>query len=214
MKNFGIYAIITKPSILYEEVAEVFAEEEIKFVQLREKHLSDAELLNVARKLKSMFHHTSTKLIVNDRVDIALLSGADGLHIGQEDLPIYEVRKILPENFMIGVSTHNLIQLNIALQNNPSYVGFGPIFPTVTKANPDPVVGTTWLKEALNIATVPVVAIGGIFPENIDEVLLAGAKNICMVRYFMEAKSKEELKKRIQFVKRKLNEYDTNAVCH
>lgn len=214
MSNFGIYGIITKPKLSYDTVAEVFAEEEIAFVQLREKHLCDRLLLIIARNLRQIFKNTKTRFIINDRVDIALLSDADGVHLGQEDVAYNDARKLLGNEKIIGISTHNLNQLSEALYVKPDYVGFGPIYTTTTKEKPDPVVGTSLLSEALYIATVPVVAIGGIFPENIDEVLKAGAKNICMVRYFMESKTKNELRERIQFVKQKIKEYDTNATSH
>lgn len=214
MKNIGIYGIISSPFLSHIEVAETFAEEEIFYVQLREKSLSDKKLLEIARILKSVFKGTKTQFIINDRPDIAKLVEADGLHLGQDDVSYHEARTIVGKDMIIGISTHNLLQLQEALRNKPSYVGFGPIYATTTKANPDPVVGTASLLEALKIATVPLVAIGGIFPENIDEVLKTGAKNICMVRYFMESKSKKELKNRIQFIKHKIIEYDTVTASH
>lgn len=212
MKNFGIYAIITKPLLPYEDLAEVFVEQQINFVQLREKHLTDRELLKIAKKLREIFRGTNTRFIINDRIDIALLCDADGVHLGQEDVPYADARKLLGPNKIIGLSTHNLEQLKEALTLQPNYAGFGPIYATTTKENPDPVVGPLMLKEALTISNIPLVAIGGIFPENIDEVLCAGAKNLCLVRYFMQADSKTQLIKRIQFVKQKIQHYDTNAI--
>lgn len=214
MKNFGIYAIISNPAMAYEDVAEVFADEKISYVQLREKNLDDRKLITLARRLKNIFNGTVTRFIINDRPDIALIVGADGIHLGQDDMTYHDAKAIVGNNVHIGLSTHNLTQLNEALLLNPTYVGFGPIFATTTKAKPDPVVGTTLLSEAVKIATVPLVAIGGIFPENIDEVLKTGAKNICMVRYFMQSSSKQELKDKIYFVKQKIKEYDTNAASH
>ncbi len=85
----------------------------------------------------------------------------------------------------IGLSTHSLGQLQEAIQHDPLYVGFGPVYPTTTKANPDPTVGVQQLSEAVRLSTVPVVAIGGIFPENIDTIVGAGAKNLSLVRHLM-----------------------------
>ncbi|MCX7697053.1 MAG: thiamine phosphate synthase [Bacteroidales bacterium] len=212
MNDFGIYAIITKPKLPYEILAKTFVDEGILMVQLREKHLSDRKLMEVGHTLKKIFQGTPTRFIIDDRPDLVLLLDADGIHIGQEDLHVEDVRTILPRSKIIGISTHNLHQLKEALQYKPDYVGFGPIYPTVTKENPDPVVGVSMLKEALNKAHIPVVAIGGIFPENIDEVLRAGARNLCMVRYFMEATTKEELIARIRFVKQKISKHDPNAI--
>lgn len=186
----------------------------ISYVQLREKNLDDRKLITLARRLKNIFNGTVTRFIINDRPDIALIVGADGIHLGQDDMTYHDAKALVGNNVHIGLSTHNLTQLNEALLLNPTYVGFGPIFATTTKAKPDPVVGTTLLSEAVKIATVPLVAIGGIFLENIDEVLKTGAKNICMVRYFMQSSSKQELKDKIYFVKQKIKEYDTNAASH
>ncbi len=213
MKNIGLYLIISKPQLTYEEIAEVCVEEEVAFLQFREKELCDREILQHSKKLKKILNGSKTQLVVNDRPDIALLAQADVLHLGQDDIPVTDARRIVG-NMPIGISTHNLKQLSEALQLKPIYVGFGPVFPTTTKKNPDPVVGIDLLKQALHIATVPVVAIGGIFPENIDQVLLAGVRNICMVRYFMDSKSKKELQEKIRFINQKIKAYDTSTTSH
>ena len=103
-----------------------------------------------------------------------------------------------------GLSTHNLSQLKQAIKLKPSYAGFGPVYKTPTKANPDPVVGINMLKQALKMANVPVVAIGGIDETNIEPVLAAGAKNVALVRYFMQTK---ELQQRIKHIKSKIQKY-------
>lgn len=184
MNNFGLYVIATRPTLSYERVAEICVKRGIRFLQLREKHLSDKELLDAAKRIKSVTNGTDTMFVVNDRPDIAYLSGADVLHLGQDDIPIEEARKIVG-NMHIGLSTHSIEQAREALDKNPLYIGFGPVYPTTTKANPDPTVGTKLLSDVVNFATCPVVAIGGIFPENIESVIDAGAKNISLVRYLM-----------------------------
>ncbi len=98
----------------------------------------------------------------------------------------------------IGLSTHSLDQARKALEQKPDYIGFGPVYPTNAKANPDPPVGTALLSEVLKFANVPVIAIGGIFPENLDEVLETGARNIAMVRYFMQTQNFEDRIKKLQ----------------
>ncbi len=198
MENFGLYIIITKPVLPYTRVAEICVENEIKMLQLREKYLPDRELLKIAKDIKRITKGTKTNFVINDRPDIAVLCDADCLHLGQEDMPYEEARKIFGTNKMIGLSTHSIVQAKEALKNRPDYIGFGPVYATPTKEKPDAVVGTEMLKEVSGFTDVPIVAIGGIFPENIEQVLKAGARNIAMVRYFMET---TELDKRIKEIK-------------
>lgn len=214
MNNFGIYGIISNPVLPHETVAEIFVSEQIKYIQLREKHLSDRDLFNKAQAIQKIVEGSTSFFLINDRPDIALMVNANGVHIGQDDLPYPNVRKLLGEDAIIGISTHNLLQLENALLLKPNYVGFGPVYATTTKENPDPVVGTSMLKIAIERTTIPLVAIGGIFPENLDEVLKTGAKNICLVRYFMQAETKKELIQRIKIIKHKLMSYDTDASSH
>ncbi len=199
MKDFGLYIILTNPEIGHERAAEVCVRLGVKMLQLREKHLPDRQLLALARRLRAITRGTGTNFVVNDRPDIAVLSEADFLHLGQDDMPVEEARKIVG-NMKIGLSTHSLDQARDALAKNPDYIGFGPIYPTPTKEKPDPVVGTGNLKKVLEFANVPVVAIGGLFPENLPQVLSAGARNIAMVRYFMQAPTAEELERRITYI--------------
>lgn len=198
MDDFGLYIIITKPELPYTGIAEICIENEIRMLQLREKHLSDRELLKTAKDIRYVTSGTKTCFVINDRPDIARLCNADFLHLGQDDMDHDEARKITGDNIKIGLSTHSLQQARDALLKKPDYIGFGPIYKTPAKAKPDPVAGTENLNQVLQFANVPVVAIGGIFPENIEEVLKAGAKNICMVRYFMETKDLDERIKEIK----------------
>lgn len=184
MDNFGLYVIATRPTLSYGRVAEICVENDIRFLQLREKHLSDRELLSAAREIKSVTRGSNTLFVMNDRADLALLSEADVLHLGQDDLPIEKARLIVGD-MPIGLSTHSLSQAVEALTKSPMYIGFGPVYPTTTKANPDPTVGAELLGEIVKLSNVPVVAIGGIFPENITDVLAVGAKNVSLVRHLM-----------------------------
>lgn len=205
MDNFGLYVILTRPAIGHAAAAEIAVRRGVRMLQLREKSLPDGELLRIAREVRAVTRGTDTRFIVNDRPDIAVLCGADGVHVGQGDLPVPEVRRIVGERMIVGLSTHSVAQAKAA-QSLPGvdYIGFGPVYPTTTKAVPDPVVGTTLLKEVLGFSQLPVVAIGGIFPENIDTVIGAGAKNPCMVRYFMEPPDPAEVERRISAVQRML----------
>ncbi|MFR9650760.1 MAG: thiamine phosphate synthase [Rikenellaceae bacterium] len=197
INNYGLCMIITAPRLSYEQVARVAVECGVKYLQLREKGMDDRAILDAARRIKSVTDGTQTKFVINDRADLALLAGADMLHLGQGDITLADARKIVGD-MAIGLSTHSLAQAREALAQQPEYIGFGPIYPTTTKAIADPTVGTELLSEVLSFADVPVIAIGGIFPENVAVVRGAGAKNICLVRHFMECESEEELRNRVK----------------
>lgn len=187
--NFGLYLIITKPSFSYRKIAKTAVKYNVQYLQLREKSLSDREILKAADEIMQVTNGTETRFILNDRADLAFICGADGLHLGQDDISLCDAKKICGEKvFRFGLSTHNLEQVKEAVQLKPDYIGFGPIFTTPTKAKPDPVVGTEMIPEAVKLAgDIPVVAIGGIDGENLISVLDAGARNVCMVRYFMNS---------------------------
>jgi thiamine-phosphate pyrophosphorylase len=122
------------------------------------------------------------RLIVNDRPDIALLADAGGVHVGQEDLGVEEARAICGRDRWVGVSTHSLEQLAAADLTSADYIAIGPIFPTATKKNPDPVVGTELLRKARQMTRKPLVAIGGITLERAAEVYRAGADSLAVIR--------------------------------
>lgn len=191
MKDFGPYVIISKPQLPYRTIAELSVKHSVRMLQLREKHLSDRELLAIARELRGITKGTDTLLVINDRVDLAALCEADVLHLGQDDLPMSEARRIVGKTMKIGLSTHNLDQVHEALLQKPDYIGFGPVFPTNAKAKPDPVVGAQMLRQVIAMADVPVVAIGGIFEHNLQEVLDAGAKSVALVRHLMQTQEFE-----------------------
>jgi len=197
MENFGNYVIITRPTISYRKIAEICVKHKIKMLQLREKHLCDRKILKIAKELREITLGTNTKLVIDDRPDIALLCKADYLHIGQSDISIKDARKIVG-NMKIGLSTHSIIQVKAALALKPDYIGFGPIYPTTTKAIADKPVGINNLYEVLKFANVPVVALGGICPKNINNVINTGARNISMVRYLMNDNNNDFEKKVIK----------------
>ena len=205
MTDFGLYFIITKPHLPYRVLAEICVDRGIRMLQLREKDLADRDILKAAEEILSVTAGTETKLIINDRADLGRLSGADGIHLGQDDISLEQGALILPgEDRIRGLSTHSPAQARNAWGKQPDYIGFGPIFPTPTKKNPDPAVGTDALGTIVKESPVPVVAIGGLFPENLSSVIQAGARNICLVRHFMECLREEELLKRIESVQKQL----------
>lgn len=189
MKDFGLYLIITQPELPLETIARHCVQMNVRCLQLREKHLTDREILAAAAKIRAVTKGTSTLFFINDRVDLALAAGADGVHLGRDDLSAGEARRIAGERrLLVGLSTHSPDQARAALAEKPDYIGFGPIYPTPTKAKPDPVVGVGQLRRVLSWANCPVVAIGGIDGDNLENVLSAGARNVCLVRYLMQTK--------------------------
>ncbi|MDH3623772.1 MAG: thiamine phosphate synthase [Myxococcales bacterium] len=149
-------------------------------LQLRAKTLDDQHLLALAEQLNAACKQARVPFVVNDRPDIATLIGADGLHLGQDDMRIAEAREIVGE-IDIGVSTHNLRQALEADRDGADRIAFGPVFETTTKENPDPVVGLKNLEEVCRSVSCPVVAIGGITPENGARVLDHGATQLAVI---------------------------------
>ena len=194
MENFGLYVILTQPRLPHAKIAEICVKAGVKMLQLREKHLSDQALLSLGKEIKRITKGSSTKFIINDRVDLAFLMDADGVHLGQDDLCIADARKIVGSDIIIGRSTHSIEQANAAIAEGADYIGFGPVYETPTKAVPDPTVGLALLKKAIHTSPVPVVAIGGIFPKTLDSVISTGAQNFAVVRYLMET---DEVESRI-----------------
>ncbi len=141
-----------------------------------------AELVRIAAMARRVCDEAGAALIVNDRVDVALAADADGVHLGQTDLPLAAARRVAGGRLWIGISTHDLAQVRAALAGGADYLGYGPVFPTGTKANPDPVQGIARLREAVALAgRTPVVAIGGITPAEVDDVHAAGAAAVCAI---------------------------------
>ncbi len=197
--NFGFYAILTDPIKGYEYTAEILAELEIPFVQLRDKQNSEFKILKTAEKLTKIFEQSNTKFIVNDHVQITHDCGAHGVHLGQDDTAFDEARLILGEEKIIGISTHNPDQTKAANDLMPDYIGIGPVYKTPTKDIPDPVLGLDTMKEMVDIAKIPAVCIGGISEERLPDVLKAGARNFCMVRPVCQT---EDPKKSVQNILR------------
>jgi thiamine-phosphate pyrophosphorylase len=149
-------------------------------VQLRAKRLDDTSFLKIATRVRSACGHAGVPFVVNDRADIARLVEAEGLHLGQDDLSIDDARKVVGD-MQIGVSTHSLEQAITAEAEGADLIAFGPVFPTKTKENPDPIVGLRKLAKVCESVSRPVVAIGGISPENAAETLEVGARYIAVI---------------------------------
>jgi thiamine-phosphate pyrophosphorylase len=151
----------------------------VDVVQLREKELSDRELLTRARQMRRWTRDAGVLFIVNDRPDIARLADADGVHLGQDDMPVREARRIVGADALIGVSTHSLDQLHKAIHDGASYVGIGPVFPSMTKQFEE-LAGLDYVRQATSETSLPAFALGGITVENATQVIAAGAKRLAV----------------------------------
>lgn len=167
----------------HAEQVKAFGDAGCRFVQIRDKHASSDEFYSAALEAVRAARQFDVKVIINDRVDIAIASEADGVHLGQDDLPADQARKLLGEKAIIGVSTHSVEQALFAADLPVDYIAIGPIFATGTKENPDPVVGLNGLsrvrKAVGNGGTI--VAIGGICLENVAAVIEAGADSAAVI---------------------------------
>jgi thiamine-phosphate pyrophosphorylase len=160
-------------------------------LQLRAKHMHDKARLPLARALADAAHAHGVTFWLNDRADLALLVGADGLHLGQEDLPVAEARKLVGK-MLIGRSTHSLAQAQAAASEGADVLGFGPIFGTRSKPNPDPVVGLSGLSEVTAAVARPVVAIGGLELAHAQAVKRSGASYAAVISAVCGAQDPEK----------------------
>ena len=184
--------LVTSPVPALLGVVEAALKGGIAIVQYREKTADDETRLKTAQQLRSLCHRYSALLIVNDRVDIAAAADADGVHLGQQDLPMDVARKILGPGKIIGRSTTNSQELSRALNEGADYIGVGPVYETPTKPG-KAATGNEYVHYAAQHATMPWFAIGGLNAENIEPTLAAGATRIAVVRALMEAADPTEI---------------------
>lgn len=167
-------------------------------IQLREKHKTPREFYEEAKAALAIARERNIKLIINDRVDIAFALKADGVHVGQDDMPPEAARKILGDDAIIGFSTHDITQAIEATKLPIDYIAIGPIFATATKENPDPIVGLENLRRVRDaIGDFSLVAIGGINKENAKEILSNGADSVAVISALLEKPS--EITQRTSF---------------
>jgi thiamine-phosphate pyrophosphorylase len=187
----GLYAIIDAALATTSELALAIelAESGVTLIQYRNKNASSRQLFDSCRKFSAALAPYGARFIVNDRPDIAALTGAGGVHLGQEDLGVEQARTICGPDCCLGVSTHTLDQVRAADSTSADYIAFGPIFPTRTKQNPDAVVGTDLLRQVRQTTAKPLVAIGGITLERAPEVYAAGADSLAVISDLISAAS-------------------------
>jgi thiamine-phosphate pyrophosphorylase len=183
-----LYAILDRSFFSDNEVLFSTAEEllagGVTLLQYRNKSGNARQMLEQARELKRRLGD-SVKLIMNDRADLCLAAGCDGVHVGQEDLSPAGARKVIGESLWLGLSTHNPEQVKEADRTSADYVAVGPVFPTASKANPDPVIGLEGVRNAKASTRKPLVAIGGINRANCRSVIEAGADSVAVISDLM-----------------------------
>jgi thiamine-phosphate pyrophosphorylase len=178
--DFSFFAGFTDPTRAIVEFARTIQTTGVNWLQYRNKSGNSREMLAHARELRRAVGVEVT-LIMNDRADLALAAGFDGVHVGQDDLPVESVRRIVGPGVIIGTSTHNPEQLTFADQTDADYLAIGPVFATSSKLNPDPVVGLDGVRLVRSLTTKPLVAIGGITRANCRSVLEAGADSVAVI---------------------------------
>ncbi|MGA9965234.1 MAG: thiamine phosphate synthase [Terriglobales bacterium] len=182
-----LYAILdasyfSGSQILFSTAEELLAGG-VTLLQYRNKSGNAREMLEQARELKRRLD--GVKLIMNDRADLCLAAGFDGVHVGQEDLSPEGARKVVGTILWLGVSTHNPAQIKEADKPSADYIAIGPVFSTSSKANPDPVVGLEGVRQARSLTRKPLVAIGGINRANCRSVIEAGADSVAVISDLM-----------------------------
>lgn len=181
-QRFGLYLVVTDPVTSYEAVTEAAVKAGLRYVQLRMKSADRAQIVATARRMRQLTYGTETRFIVNDDPSIAVEVEADGVHLGQGDMPIPEARRRYPQLRVFGLSTHSFAQMEAAKAVLPDYAGVGPVYATPTKAIPDPVLGVEEAGRIVRHSPWPTVAIGGIDEARLPDVIRAGAVNFSVVR--------------------------------
>lgn len=169
-------SLCTRPWL---DVLDSVLEAGVDCVQLREKQLDDGKLLGRATAVVRRCHDAGVVAIINDRPDVAMMVGADGVHVGQQDLPVAHIRRIVGHRLLVGVSTFNLVHAEAARRMGADYCGVGPMFETTTKDKPD-LAGPQAINAYRNACPLPHLAIGGITPDNIAEVIAMGGEGVAV----------------------------------
>ena len=193
-----------RPELPLDEIARMLTGAGVRLIQVRAKKATTGELLDDTRRLLSLLPLDSL-LIVNDRADVAQLSGAAGVHLGQDDLPAPAARALLGPEKLIGWSTHSASQVRAGDVLPVDYLAFGPIFATATKADTEPVVGLAGLREARRLTRKPLMAIGGITPANAAAVIEAGADGVAVIAGWLGA---DDIPARLEEFRRTLGRLD------
>ncbi len=169
------------------DVVKAALEGGVKAVQLREKDLSGKELFSLAKELRELTNRYDAKLLINDRVDIALAVGADGVHMGRQSVSVQDARMAFSSSPIVGVSTHSLEEALQAESDGADFITFGPVYYTPSKASYGQPLGIENLKKVAKAVNIPVFALGGVKKDNVTEALSAGAYGVAMISAIMAA---------------------------
>jgi thiamine-phosphate pyrophosphorylase len=186
----GLYLILDQRWASRWVLADILrqaADRGVSVVQYRNKNEAMNEVYRHAHGLRKIASDFGLAFIINDRCDVSLAVEADGVHLGQSDLPITLARELLGANYLIGISTHSTEQVVQAAEQGADYIGFGPLFPTTTKADHEPVVGIDGLKKVRPLTSLPIVAIGGIQSEFVSKIVAAGADAVAVASGILDS---------------------------
>ena len=198
MNAKGLYLIMTNPVIGYQKLTEIAVNCKISIIQLRIKD-HKVNKINLATDLRNITNGTNTKFIVNDDINVAMESDADGIHLGQNDLSITKAKDLWKnKNKIFGISTHNQHQAMQAEKNGADYIGIGPIFSTLSKKNLDPLLGIEKASYINNSCNCPSFIIGGISLNNIKQVKNIGSRGFCVLNSINISKNPEKIIKLLQ----------------
>jgi thiamine-phosphate pyrophosphorylase len=185
MKKIGRFHVITDTELQsrfsHLELANLAIAGRADTIQFRQKSGSTREMIETARQMKKLCTNNGVTFIVNDRLDVAIASASDGVHLGQYDFPIPLAREILGENKIIGGSAVNLDEAKKCLEEGADYVGFGPVYPTTSKADAGPVSGIDLFNKVIESVPLPFIAIGGVNKDNVPEIIRTGAHGIAVI---------------------------------
>jgi thiamine-phosphate pyrophosphorylase len=185
MKRIGRLHLLTdvvlQSRFSHEDLARLGIAGGADTIQLREKGGSTRRMIEVAKSMGAICRQAGVPLIVNDRIDVAIASDADGVHLGQSDFPIPLARRLLGKDKLIGGSAATMEEARICLADGADYVGFGPVYVTGSKDDAGPVSGPAILKQVVETIPLPILAIGGITADNVPEVMRAGAYGIAVI---------------------------------
>ena len=206
-RSSELYPVVSSEFCLGRDVCSIVADiaaAGAKIVQIREKNLSDSSMFELVKKCKEITDRSGMLLIVDDRVDIAVATGADGVHLGQEDFPLTEAKKLAPE-MLFGVSTHNAEEIHRALSDNCGYLNIGPMFPTRTKSVACGALGLEKIEELVPMVTCPFSVMGGIKEHHLEMLCSKGFRHIAMVTEITQAPDvREKVKQLRQIMQRGL----------
>ncbi len=194
LKTSRLYLILDKSTIgncSLKDIYSIVSNRYVDVVQLRDKKSAKSDVLDLAIRLSKGLSQSKTLFIVNDYVDVAVASGADGLHLGQNDLSLKRARKILGKNKIIGISCHNLSQALQAQNDGADYIGIGPIYATATKPEYKPI-GLKVLGKLKDKIKIPYFAIGDVQEGNIKEITASGARRVAVCRAILKARNPKE----------------------